>query len=138
MPRVKLLVLSSLVGAQILTASALPAQAAGRIKEFPTPTPNSSPWGIALGPDRNLWFTEGANNIGRVTTSGVFTEFPIPSSGSNPQGIATGPDGNLWFAENGGNKIGRVTTSGTFNEVPIPTTGSVPYGITPVPYGNMA
>src|SRR5262249_218501 len=38
------------------------------ITEYPTPTPNSFPAGIAAGPDGNLWFTEyGANQIGVIS-----------------------------------------------------------------------
>ena len=73
-----------------------------------TNTPNQ----IAAGPDGALWFTEGANNIGRITTSGVFTEYPIPTADSALIGIAAGVDGALWFVEQIGNKIGRITTSG--------------------------
>ena len=31
---------------------------AGVITEFPIPTASSGPYGIAAGPDGNLWFTE--------------------------------------------------------------------------------
>ena len=93
------------------------------ITEFPIPTANSFPYGIAAGPDGNLWFTEIsglANKIGRITTAGVVTEFPIPTAGSNPQGIAAGPDGNLWFTESSANQIGRITTAGVDHRVPRP------------------
>src|SRR5207237_7188362 len=53
-----------------------------------TPTPSStptgvsatpgSPFGIAVGSDGNLWFTDPArNSIGRITTSGFITLFPL-------------------------------------------------------------
>ena len=46
----------------------------GDVTEFPTPTVGSSPQDIAAGPDGALWFTEnGKNQIGRITTAGVFT-----------------------------------------------------------------
>jgi streptogramin lyase len=39
------------------------------VTEFSIPTANSSPFGIAAGPDGKLWFAEfGANQIGRITT----------------------------------------------------------------------
>jgi virginiamycin B lyase len=72
----------------------------GVITEFSVPTSNSTPSGIAAGPDGNLWFTENgssANKIGRITPSGVVTEFPIPTPNSRPDEIAAGPDGNVWF-----------------------------------------
>jgi hypothetical protein len=80
---------------------------AGVVAEYPVPTPNSEPFGIAAGPDGALWFTEsGADKIGRITTAGAVTEFPIPTAGSDPFGIAAGPDGNLWFTEAGASRIG--------------------------------
>ncbi len=83
---------------------------AGVVTEFPIPTADSAPNGIAAGPDGNLWFTEhAANQIGRITTAGVITEFSIPTVNSVPGGIAAGPDGNLWFTEYVGNQIGRIT-----------------------------
>jgi streptogramin lyase len=109
------------------------------IFEFPVPTLNSSPTGITLGPDGNLWFTEqSANKIGRLTPDGIFTEFTVPTLASAPTGITVGPDGNLWFTEKDGNKIGRVTTTGVFTaEFIIPTPASNPIGITVGPDDNL-
>jgi len=40
------------------------------------PFPNF-PYGIAAGPDGNVWFTEqGGNRIGRITPAGVISEYP--------------------------------------------------------------
>lgn len=37
----------------------------------------SGPWGIAFGPDANLWFTEiNGNRVARITATGAVTEFP--------------------------------------------------------------
>jgi virginiamycin B lyase len=67
----------------------------------------------ALGPDGNLWFTEGLvlpigstlhSSIGRITTAGVVTEFVAPGY---PVGITSGPDGNLWFTDPSDDQIGR-------------------------------
>ena len=73
------------------------------------PTASAAPDGIVSGSDGNLWFTEyHGNNIGRITTAGVFTEFAVPTGASEPEGIVSGPDGNLWFTEWVGNNIGRM------------------------------
>ena len=52
------------------------------ITEFSIPTATSGPYGIAAGPDGNLWFTEGfGNQIGRITTAGAITVghwHPVP------------------------------------------------------------
>ena len=38
------------------------------ITEYPVPTASSLPWGIVIGPDGALWFTEErGDNIGRIT-----------------------------------------------------------------------
>jgi eukaryotic-like serine/threonine-protein kinase len=116
----------------------------GTITEFPVPTASSGPYGIAAGPDSNLWFTEdNGNQIGHITTSGTIVEFPLPTScsssttsGCEPSGITAGPDGNLWFTERFGNQIGRITTSGTITEFPVPLSGS-PWGITAGPDDNL-
>src|SRR5215211_6402793 len=93
---------------------------AGVITEYPLPTAGSSPWGIAAGPDGNLWVTQrapnGVDKVARVTTSGVFTEYPVPTVNSGPFKIVAGPDGNLWFTEQNVGKVARVTTSGVFTE----------------------
>ena len=80
----------------------------GEIVEFPTPTSDSGPYGIAVDPDGDLWFTEArGHQIGRITPSGAITEFPIPTPNSSPFSIVAGPDGNLWFTEMNASKIGR-------------------------------
>ncbi len=118
--------------ALLASRALLTAQPAPSFTEYPIPSGNS-PGAITSGSDGALWFTEGANKIGRMTTSGAVTEYPIPTANSNPSGIAAGPDGALWFAENNSGKIGRITTTGVISEYPIPCAiGAVciPYGIT--------
>jgi len=108
------------------------------ITEYPVPTANSEPYGIAAGPDGALWFTEGdANKIGRITTGGTITEYPVTTANSAPVGIAAGPDGALWFTEATTNKIGRITTGGTITEYPVPTSNSAPVGIAAGPDGAL-
>jgi virginiamycin B lyase len=85
----------------------------GKITEFAMPTQTGSPTNIAVGPDRNIWFTrQGA--LGRVTPDGVITEIAIPSGGT---GLTAGSDrrppdrltNKLWYAASGANKIGFLT-----------------------------
>jgi streptogramin lyase len=96
----------------------------GKVREVSTPTPESHPGSIAVGPDGNGWFVEGnANRIGRVTPAGVITEFPVPPvldpdtnepDDANPSEIAAGPDGRLWFGISNG--IATITTDGAIVE----------------------
>jgi len=82
----------------------------GAVTEFATPTADSAPWGITPGPDGNVWFTEGAGNLGEVNpTTDVITEYTVPYAGSGPGAITTDPDGNLWFTDAGTNSIGIAT-----------------------------
>jgi streptogramin lyase len=93
-------------------------------------------FGIAVGSDGNLWFTEPlTSKIGRITPSGTISEFAIPS-GAIPDGITAGPDGNLWFTEANAT-IGRITPSGTITEFPIAFPESSLAGITAGPDGNL-
>jgi virginiamycin B lyase len=105
--------------------------------EFPIPTADSGPNEITAGPDGNLWFTEGAGRIGRITPAGVITELTIPTADGDPFGITPGPDGNLWFTETMGNRIGRITPAGVITEFAIPTANSGPSRITTGPDGNL-
>src|SRR5215469_1923412 len=107
---------------RVLTITVLLLASAGTataqtITEYPIPTPNSGPFGIAAGFDLAAWFTEiSANKIGRITTAGAISEFSLPPAPSGPvvtrpSDITAGPDGALWFIWGpGANKIGRITT----------------------------
>ena len=106
----------------------------GRITTSGSTTAHSrstTPVGITAGPDGNLWFTEGKDKIGKITTSGTITEYSLPEE-SYPSGIAAGPDGNLWFADWFSSKIGKITTSGTITEYALPKSSS-PEAITAGP-----
>jgi virginiamycin B lyase len=95
---------------------------AGVVTEFPIPPASQvgrrgpfrigyDAWGITVGPDGALWFTETiANKIGRITTSGELSEFLLPVPNSLPSGITAGPDGALWFtgSDNNTGMIGRI------------------------------
>ena len=110
------------------------------ITEFPTFTAASLPWGIATGPNGNLWFAEyGAGKIGEINpTTDDITEFRIPATGSHPESIAAGPDGNLWFTDNGTSSIGMINlTTDAISEFATPTAGSGPFAITAGPDGNI-
>ena len=84
----------------------------GKVSEFPIPSQMGSPINIAVGPDRNIWFTKGAV-LGRVTPDGTITEFPLPSPNAGATGLTSGSDRQpptrlshrLWFAESAGNRL---------------------------------
>ena len=145
-PRLVALLTALLAGVSLLSLSSLPAlAAAGTVTEFNVP---GGVFGITAGPDGNLWFTEAANDIGRITPAGLVTQFPVagvcvPNEGCGAFGIIAGPDGNLWFTEgavDSTDDIGRLTPAGSFTAFPLPTDGSdgsEPYNITAGPDGNV-
>jgi virginiamycin B lyase len=111
--------------------------ATGALREFFLPAGAGAPWGIAVGPDRKLWFTEvSSGKVGQLDpVTGKIREFDLPTANSQPQGIVTGADGALWGTEAAGNRIFRMTTDGRAKEFPIPTPNSVPVAIAPGRYG---
>jgi virginiamycin B lyase len=85
----------------------------GTLTTFATPSANAQPYGIATGPDGNLYFTEpgvngATNKIARITPSGTTTEFAIPTALSGPTLISAGPNNTMWFTEASSNKIGEL------------------------------
>jgi streptogramin lyase len=102
-------------------------------------SPGATPLFIAAAPDGNLWFTELADRIGKITTAGVVTEYGSGiSAGAYPLGIAVGPDGNLWFTEYHGDRIGKITPDGVVTEYSSGiTAGASPAFIIAGPDGNL-
>src|SRR5262249_28747333 len=84
---------------------------------------------IVTGPDGNLWFIAGSENVTynnwlgnlyRITPEGQLTAFQAPVGGhgqdSNPGTLTAGPDGNLWFPVIGG--VCRFSLSGQWTVFP--------------------
>ena len=71
---------------------------AGQITEFSLPTADSAPFGIAAGPDGNLWFTElGGDKIGQVGAGAPAALVRAPRvTGSARQGTQQVCQGELW------------------------------------------
>jgi virginiamycin B lyase len=84
----------------------------GEITEYQIPSAGNSPINIAVGPDRNVWYTKDAA-LGRVTMSGEITEFPIAEGTARAVGITAGSDrqpplrltDRLWFTDPMNNRI---------------------------------
>jgi streptogramin lyase len=102
----------------------------------------AGPFGIAAGPDGNIWFTEASHTNGKIgmldLTTGKIHEYSVGlSAGAFPYEITPGPDGNLWFTEQGANKIGIITTAGSITSISRGMTGAMPSAITAGPDGNI-
>jgi sugar lactone lactonase YvrE/3D (Asp-Asp-Asp) domain-containing protein len=120
------------------------------------------PYGIAMGPDGNIYVADTFNNrIRKVTSTGVVTT--LAGSGSAtfadatgaaasfnyPYGIAIGPDGNIYVADTLNHRIRKVTATGVVTTVAgngsatfADGIGAVasfnqPYGIAVAPDGSI-
>jgi virginiamycin B lyase len=88
------------------------------------------PYGIASGPDGNLWITESqlaaGGLVGRMTLQGEYKNWPLREAGAALNDITAGPDQALWFGESRARGLGRVTTEGVVTEqvVDLPTHAS--------------
>jgi virginiamycin B lyase len=84
---------------------------AGVVTEFAMPTRQPSPINLAVGPDCNLWYTQGSQVV-RVTPGGEFTGFAL-GEGSRGAGLSAGADrqppanlvNRLYVADGGANRI---------------------------------
>jgi virginiamycin B lyase len=87
----------------------------GAITEFEIPSKGGSPINIAVGPDRNIWYTKGAA-LGRVTPNGDIVEYRISSGNARAVGLSAGSDrqppmrlsNRLWFTDSVGNGLGYL------------------------------
>ncbi len=103
-----------LLAAGLALVPASPAAAdPGEIFTFQIPgSVVDNPEAVTLGPDRNVWFTNGGSGrVGRITVNGTITMFSLAGV-SHPRGIVTGPDGRLWFTSGDNNRIYRMATNG--------------------------
>lgn len=89
----------------------------GKITEFELPGKTPSPINIAVGPDRNIWYTRGSK-VGRVSTAGQITEFEL-GEGARGSGLSAGADrqppiklvNRLYIADGGANRIAYLEFS---------------------------
>ena len=110
----------------------------GQVSQFSVPTEHGWPWGIAAGPDGDMWFTEaGGGKIGQIAPDGQIKEFRLSSLAGGPEGITAGPDGDMWFTERSEDKIGRITPQGRVTEIPTPGGSTLPAEIALGSDGNL-
>jgi streptogramin lyase len=128
-----------------MLTSASAGAAAGTITEYPIPV-ETTPYGIATGPEGKIWFVDSGNHvggtfIGRMATSGAIASsdlVQLPSSGLG-QAATLGPDGNMWEAQDA--QIDKVPVGVALTSEITPYalgSGSGGYGsIVPGPDGRL-
>jgi len=85
----------------------------GKVEEWPSPGgPNSHPYGIAVTPDKMVWYSESGvepNTLVRFDpASKSFASTAIPSGGGVVRNMVTTSDGRLYLACSGANKVAVV------------------------------
>lgn len=82
-------------------------------------------WGIAIGPDGDLYVVERTNaRIRRVTTAGVVTTYagstagysegaPLSAQFASPLGVAVAANGDVYVADQSNSRVRRIVRSGS-------------------------
>jgi virginiamycin B lyase len=100
-------------------------QLAGKISEWPVPTPKFAR-DPAPGPDGNIYITVmQGNRIARFDTKALkFNEWDLPP-GANPHGLLVDKAGKVWYTGNGNGTIGELDpATGKVIEHKAPSGGS--------------
>lgn len=86
---------------------------------------DAEPFGITIGPDGAVWFTEFFNqSIGRLDpSSGAILEYHLRAPHGFPTSIVSAT-GALWFLDLAG-FLGRISTRGEVTELVVPTPAPV-------------
>jgi YD repeat-containing protein len=115
----------------------------GNFTQYPVPTANSDPLGIAAGPDGNLWSTEkAANKVAKISpdstggTQSTATTTQVNGTVTQATGTTTQVNGTVTQMTGTTTQVSG-TVSGNFTEYTVPTKGSQPVGITLGPDGNL-
>jgi len=97
----------------------------GTFTEYPIPTDESGPTGIALSPDGIVWFVErDANQLARLDPDagpdGEFVEFAYPLQDGALEDIAVSNPNSIWFTAPGVERVVRyVPNSADFLSVQV-------------------
>jgi virginiamycin B lyase len=110
----------------------------GKVDLKTPPTPNSHPYGIAVGGKGVPFFCEfNSNKIGMINPQSMdITEYKLPE-GARPRRLAIDPRGYIYFTDYAGGNLGRLDpASGAVKMWASPGgSGSEPYGIAITPEG---
>lgn len=93
-----------------------------------------NPYGIALGHDNNIWFTDWGNDLIARRAGSVVSTFPLTFL-DTPRVITRGVDDAMWFTSHQNGYVGRIAADGQITR--YPTGDYLPWGITAGPDGAM-
>ena len=105
------------------------------ISEFATPSPTSSPQGVDVASNGDVWYSETtAGKIAVLHPDRTSSEFPVPNGGQ-PFILKVGEDG-IWFTDSATHAIGHLDpATGKIDEYAIPS-GAAPFFIQIAPDGS--
>ena len=105
------------------------------ISEFATPSPTSSPQGVDVASNGDVWYSETtAGKIAVLHPDRTSSEFPVPNGGQ-PFILKVGEDG-IWFTDSATHAIGHLDPgTGKIDEYAIPS-GAAPFYIQIAPDGS--
>jgi copper transport protein len=110
---------------------------------YDIPTTGSTPVGISVDRQGNVWFAEAAGMIGRIDpATGNITEYEPPSERNaldEPTAVFPDPRSSIiYISEHGGHTITAFNPMlGTFREYPSVNEGGLPFGMAMDSYGNL-
>ncbi len=103
--------------------------------QWTIPTPDASPWDVAVDGHGMIWLTEHyINKIAAFNPATQrFQEIATPVTNSQPYGITVDASNDVWFTENNDAValIGEYTAQGMLQEYKIRTTPTSGSGLTP-------
>lgn len=115
----------------------------GHIELLPTPTPNSAPYGIGIGPDRNVWYAASQiGALGRVDReTRTIEEHPIPGASGGPHSLIA-RNGRIWFTLRVSSRFGWYDPGERHAEIypfhePTPVMERGPYSLFAQPGGSL-
>lgn len=114
-----------------------------RFTAYNIPTTGSTPVGISVDRQGNVWFAEAAGRIGKVDpATGRITEYAPPNERSaldEPTAVFPDPrSSTIYISEHGGHTITAFNPMlGIFREYPSVNEGGLPFGMAMDSYGNL-
>lgn len=111
---------------------------AGRITEFPTPTPDAQPIAVAIRRCK-VWFSEEAGHHFGVLDPRThrIKEYRLPHPTDTLAALAFDGRGTLWLQFKTPDAFGRVDVHRRVHTLPLPTKNAVMHRIILGPGGNM-
>ncbi|QAA76078.1 MAG: hypothetical protein BIP78_0312 [Candidatus Bipolaricaulis sibiricus] len=126
----RIVLLFTVVGA--LTAAGLGQTV--ELTRWAIPTPNSLPYGIGIGPDGKVYFTEfNGNKIGQLDPAA--NEIRERSVSGGPFGLVVSPSGSLFYTLSQANAVETLVFTGGSGRWNLPTPGATPQALVAAPTG---